>query len=345
MDFKVPSSTIENFVFSNFKEAKWTGSGELHFNSPFTNDGKLRLYVNPQKSRYFDQKEQKGGPFVAFVSEYLDVGTRQASIILVRDYSSKAGLIDDDVSYKEIVEVHKSIDLPDGMKFFFEETKGRTYKLAKMYLEKRGIPLDDLGFVYDPHGDFKESYHNRIIIPFYEQGRLVYFIGRAFDDNTFRYKNPTGVDAGNFVLQYDKFVENEVEDIFIFEGVLDALSLYKPQYGTAMLSNRLKIKQITKILDLAPKRIVFVTENDKNEIAIKAGKKNLNWNLKTMMKYKPPSLNIKFYIFNPPEPYKDFNEYSVAEDKHNINIDEECKLWNPNEVDVSQFGWGKRNEI
>lgn len=345
MDFKVPESTIENFVFSNFKEAKWTGSGELHFNSPFTNDGKLRLYVNLQKSSYFDQKEQKGGSFVSFVAEYFDIGLREAAIALVRDYSNKSGISNDDISYKEIVEVQKDIDLPDGTKFFFEETSGRTYKLAKRYLMERGIPEGDLAFVYDPKGEPKESYHNRIIIPFYEQGRLVYFIGRSFDDSPYRYKNPTGVDAGNFVFQLDKFIEKDIKDIFIFEGAFDALSLHEPQFGTAMLSNKLKQVQITKILDLAPERIVFVTENDKNEIAIKAGKKNLDWNLKTMMKYKPPSLNIKFYIFNPPSQYKDFNEYSVAENKHNIDIDKECKLYKPNEVDVSTFSWGKGRTI
>lgn len=339
MDFKVPASTIENFVTTNFKEAKWTASGELHFNSPFVNDNKMRLYVNPDKSRYYDQKQQKGGSFVSFVAEYLDIGIRQASILLIKDYSNKDG-IEESVKYEDVVQVQKNIDLPNGIKWFFEENSGRTYKLAKRYLNERGIEEGDLGFVYDPHGEFKETYHNRIIIPFYEMGRLVYFIGRSFDESPLRYKNPHGIDAGDFVFQYDKLADQR--DIFIFEGVFDALSLHKPQVGTAMLSNRLKSKQITKILDLAPERIVFVTENDKNEVAIKAGKKNLDWNLRTMMKYKPPSLNIKFYIFNPPVEYKDFNEYSAATGKHSIDIEKECKLWKPNEIDVSSFSWGKR---
>lgn len=338
MDFKVPSTTVENFVTAHFKEAKWTDSGELHFNSPFVNDGKMRLYVNPQKSRYYDQKQQKGGSFVSFVAEYLDLDLRQASITLIKDYSIRGA--EEEITYKEVIEVHHSVDLPDGMKFFFEETEGRTFKLARKYLTERGIPTGDLGFVYDPNGDFKETYHNRIIIPFYEMGRLVYYIGRSFDESPLRYKNPHGVDAGNFVFQYDKLAD--ARDVFIFEGVFDALSLSEPQIGTAMLSNRLKIPQITKILDFAPERVVFITENDKNEVAIKAGKRNLEWNLKTMMKYKPPSLNTQFYIFDPPKPYKDFNEYSVATGKHHIDIDKECRLWKPNEFNVNQLVWGKR---
>lgn len=338
MDFKVPVDTIENFVMSNFTEARHSGSGELHFNSPFVNDGKLRFYVNPEKSRYYDQKQQKGGSFVAFVAEYLEVSLKEAAIVLIKDYSNKG---DREIKYEEIVSVHKSLDLPNGIKFFFEESTGRTFKLARRYLENRKLPTGDLGFVYDPKGEPKESYHNRIIIPFYEQGRLVYFIGRAFDDSPFRYKNPSGVDAGDFVFQLDKLKE----DVFIFEGAFDALSLHEPQVGTAMLSNRLKAVQITKILDTAPKRVVFVTENDTNETAIAAGIRNLDWNIRTMMKYKAPSVHTKFYIFDPPKPYKDFNEYSVATGKHHIDIETECKLWKPNEVDIMSLGWGSRRSF
>lgn len=335
MDFKVPPDTIENFCFSNFKEAKFNSSGEIHFNSPLVvHDGKLRLYVNPEKSRFFDQKRQLGGSFLSFVAEYLGSSIRDASVALIRDYSGSSKKVE----YKDIIQVHKDIELPNGLKFFFEaDENSRTYKIAKKYLTDRGIPLDDLGYVYDPKSDSEESYHNRIIIPFYENGRLVYFIARTFEkNNSFRYKNPKGIDAGNFVFQVDKLQD----DVFIFEGVFDALSLHASQIGTAMLSNKLKQTQITKILDKAPKRIVFVTENDKNEEAIKAGKRNLDWNLKTMMKYKPPSLNIKFYTFNPPLLYKDFNEYAQEENKHFIDIENECIEWEPNKFNVNSLIWG-----
>jgi hypothetical protein len=342
MDLKIPPEIIENFCFSNFKEAKYNSSGEIHFNSPMVNhDGKMRLYVNPEKSRFFDQKRQIGGSFLSFVSEYLDTSIREASVALIRDYSSKQS--HDKIEYKNVVQVHKDVELPQGIKFFFEaDENSRTYKIAKKYLVDRCIPLDELAYVYDPKGDPEESFHNRIIVPFYEQGRLVYFIARTFEkDNPFRYKNLKGIDASNFVFQIDKLED----DVFIFEGVFDALSLHKPQVGTAMLSNKLKLPQITKILDKAPKRIVFVTENDTNEEAIKAGKRSLEWNLKTMMKYKPSSLNIKFYTFNPPVEYKDFNEYSYKTGKHFIDIETECKEWKPNEIDIKTFSWGKRKEL
>lgn len=341
MNFKVPEEIIDNFCFSNFKEAKYNSSGEIHFNTPFVADRKMRLYVNPKKSRYFDQKRQIGGDFISFVSEYLEVSLKEASITLIREYSIKNSQ-SENIEYKEIVQVHKDIDLPNGLNFFFESNENsRTYKIARKYLLDRKIPLGDLGYIYDPKSDPKESYHNRIFVPFYENGKLVYFIARTFEkDNPFRYKNPTGIDAGKFVFQIDKLQE----DVFIFEGVFDALSLNEPQVGTAMLSNKIKQDQVSKILDLAPKRIIFVTENDKKEEAIKAGKKNLLKNIKTFMLYKPFSLNIKFYIFNPPKEYKDFNEYAVETGKHNIDINE-CIEWNPRKLDISNFSWGSYGKV
>lgn len=336
MNIKIPESTIENYIYSNFSEAKLSKSKEINFNSPFVNDGKKRLYVNPSKESYFDQKEQKGGTFINFVMRFEGIDEKSAYLLLLRNYSQSGTFHE---NFQEIIEIEKKLELPTGMKFFFEQdTLSRSGKLAKAYLTKRGIFSEDFGYVYDPHGDFKETYHNRVIFPFYEEGKLVYYIGRDIGKSKLRYKNPSGLDAGNFVFQIDKLTD----DVFIFEGVTDALSLKEPQVGTAMLSNKMKMTQIVKILDRAPKRIIFVTENDTNETAIKAGKKNLEWNIKTLLKYKPASINIKIYTYNPPIGYKDFNALAAKTGKHFIDIEKECIEWKPKRFDVSKIKWGIR---
>lgn len=329
---KIPSSIIQNFVKTNFPEAKETSSGEIHFNSPFVKDGKLRLYVNPSQSNFFDQKQQIGGSFINFVASYLGVDNKQASVILLKDYFSKDN---EEVTYKDVINQTSSLELPEGLIFFSDgNPESRTYKLAKIYLHKRNIPLDGLGYIYDPKGDFKTTFHNRIFIPFYEDGELVYYICRAFDNSSLRYKNPKGVDAGNYVFNID----NLQDDIFIFEGVFDAMSLTGGQQGTAMLSNKMKQIQITKILDRAPKRIIFVTENDINPIAIEVGRRNLFNNIKDFIKYKPLSLNIEFLIYNIPKGYKDFNEFSVKTGTNYINI-ENCIPWKQQKFDLTKFKW------
>lgn len=327
---KILPQIIENFIYSNFSEAKPTSSGELHFNSPFVKDGKNRLYVNPNKGSFFDQKQQIGGTFIQFVSEYLGVSEKDAYIILIKEYSLREH---SNITQKEIINQYSEIKLPPGTIFFNESNpKSRTCKIAKHYLQERQIPIDDLAYVYDPNGDFKETFHERIIIPFYENNELVYFIARSFTNSTLRYKNPKNIDAGDFVFNIDKLTE----DIFIFEGVFDALSLHLPQVGTAMLSNKLKDNQIIKMLDLAPKNIIFVLENDKNKIAIETGIKNLKLNYLNFIKYKPINLKLNFYTYRPPLQFKDFNEYSHKENIHSIDL-KDCEKYNPKQINIKSF--------
>lgn len=335
---KIPYEIIENFIDDNFPEVRKTASGEFHFNSPFVSDNKRRFYVNPIKGSFFDQKQQLGGEFLGFVKDYLDVSEKEALTILVSEYSSKN--INKETSEKELLKETTELELPNGLHFFSEERETRSEKLAKRYLLNRGISLDGLGYIYDPHGNFKETYHNRIFIPFYEEGELTYYIGRSFDGSSLRYKNPTNVDRSGVVFNYDKLKS----DIFVFEGVMDALSLGGGQVGTASLTNILTEKQIIKILDLSPERVILVPDNDAKPIAREITEKNMIKNLNNLKLYKPESLNTKFYIYRLPKEYKDFNEYVLKTGNNNIKI-EDCELHNPRKVNVDMFKWGSPRMI
>ena len=329
MNFKIPENIIIAFIEANFPEAKKTSSGEYHFNTPFEKDGKLRLYVNPEKGRFFDQKRQIGGDFSSFVAEYLDVPYVEVAMILIKDYSQRTG---ENIDLKEVVEVKKELELPEGLHFFGEEKLGIIGRRAKKYIEDRKIDPSGLGYVYKSDSDF----HKRIFVPFYEEGKMVYFIARAFDDNTFRYKNPDGINAGDVVYNID----NINKEVFIFEGVFDALSL-KRQVSTCMLSNSLKREQAIKILDKMPERITFVLDNDKKPETRKIIEKSLEKNIKTIMLYKPPSLNLEIYVYRPPEEYKDFNEYSIDTEKDFISYDN-CEKWSSRSTKkiINNIKWG-----
>ena len=187
--------------------------------------------------------------------------------------------------------------LPDGITFFYEKKDGIIRNQAWNYLVQRGIPEENiikLGYIYDPSSEFNK----RIFVPFYENNILVYFIARDFTGkNIMRFKNPKGLDSKNFVYNIDEIHD----DVFIFEGLFDALML-KEQIGTAMLSADLGVEQIKKIWDTAPKRIIFVPDNDET------GKRTLSRNIDLAVKYKPPSLHTEILIFRIEEKFKDFGE-------------------------------------
>jgi len=320
----VLTDNIENFILDNFPEATTVSGkeGEYQFNSPFYNDGKKRLYVNVLSGKWFDQKEQRGGnKFEWFVKEYLDVPYSEAIKILTEGYDYLAEKKVEDV----IEDENKETDL-DQIKYvkWFDINKkefSSTEARALNYLLSRRIDPRGLGYI-----DNKESsFYDRIIIPFYENNELVYFIARAIDPNEYiRYKNLKNISVNNIVFNYDKIDE----EVFIFEGVFDAMSL-KEQVGTAILSNLMKEGQAKNLLSIWNlKRIIFVPDVDekvKTRITIL---KNLLKNYNLLISNKDYRRNIDFYIYNIPDGYKDFNECSVGLEKDSISLDE-CEKFNP----------------
>jgi len=332
MEFKIPEDIIISFIEANFPEVRKTSTGEYHFNNPFEADKKLRFYVNPEKGRFFDQKNQTGGSFSGFVAEYLGVSFSEVAATLITEYSSRNDK--EKINYREVIEVKKELELPEGLFFFSEKKDGVMRKRAANYLTRRGIDLSGLGYIYKN----ESIYTKRVFVPFFEDGRIVYFIARAFDDNPYRYANPHGVDASDVVFNIDK-IEDEV---FIFEGVFDAMSL-KNSVATCMLSNSLKRTQAIKILDKMPNRIIFVLDNDKEIKTRKTIMKSLEKSVNLLKDYKSNYLKLDIYTYRPPEEYKDFNEYYMATGVNTIDI-KDCTLWKEKTLDnaMSKLTWGNR---
>jgi len=308
MKFKIPENIILAFLQDNFGDIKHTSSGEIRINSPFADDRKFHMYINPDKGVVHDFKSGYSAGFASFVGEYLDLGSRAAISHLIQNYSGRGSL--NDFSITEYLETAKELVIPEGLYWFADEGSGPIHRQAYHYLTKRNVPLeviDDLGYIYEPGSE----YNKMIFIPFYEEGKLVYFICRDFTDkNYLRYNFPHDLNSKQYVYNIDK-VEDEV---FIFEGVFDAFML-KDQVGTAMLSADLGKEQATKILDRAPKNIIFVPDNDE------AGKSTLDKNIKLLLKYKPPSLDLTIWIYTLTRT-KDFAETG----DNYINI-KRCKKW------------------
>lgn len=210
---------------------------------------------------------------------------------------------------KEDLINQNKIELPEGLTFFsFGNSEGMIYQQALNYVKSRNIKekiYKEWGYVFNPGSIFNKT----IFIPFYENGKLVYFITRDWTQKRFitkengekeqiRYIMPKNLNSHNFVYNLDNI--NEKTDLFIFEGLFDACSLTE-QIGTATLTASLGINQIKKIWDKSPRNIILVPDNDKT------GKKYLDINYKNLIFYKPPSSKAKIFVYNIIGA-KDFNE-------------------------------------
>jgi hypothetical protein len=321
--------TVENFVFGNFPEAEYVSGSkeELHFNTPFDTDKKKRLYVSTDTGKWFDQKAQRGGNnFEYFVAEYLEIPVGEAIKVLLQEYS------DDNYIQPEqdekVEEKKKSttqvLEMPKGVKFFDSDELGFVGLQAKRYLEDRKISLSGLGYF----SDIKSEYYKRIFVPFYENGELVYFIARSIiADDPMRYKNPIEINAGDYVFNID----NLREDVFIFEGVFDALSLDFPQVGTAMLSSFIKDEQAKKIVQKNPRNIILVPDKDKKTKTRATILGNLIKTKNKLLEHKRYKQNFNFFIYNIPEGYKDFNDYKKETGNGIIHL-HECEVFNEMEI-------------
>jgi ribosomal protein S27E len=214
----------------------------------------------------------------------------------------------------------KELVIPEGVKFFSEPGKGFAKKRALRYLLQRNIPKNNikrLGYIYEPGN----LYNNTIFFPFWENNKIVYFTTRVFTGNRafvtedgerreIRYIAAKGINSHDFVYNIDEIKEDG--DLFIFEGLMDALSL-ENQIGTATMTSTLGDKQAIKIWDKAPGRIILVPDNDKT------GRDNLIRNYRKLLFHRPPSLNnTEVLKYSLPEGVKDFNETG----KHFIDINE-----------------------
>lgn len=317
--------TIENFIFGNFPEAKYVSGSkdEIHFNTPFDIDKKRRLYVSSNTGKWFDQKAQRGGNrFEYFVSEYLDVPVGEAISILNKEYKDEDYV---PIVEEKVVVNETPLEVPEGVKFFNTEDEiGIVGNQALGYLNNRKINSSGLGYISSE----KPEFDKRVFIPFYENNKLVYYIARSFiPSEELRYKNPKNLSAGDYVFNYDKIRE----EVFIFEGVFDALSLNFPQVGTAMLSSSLKDEQAKKLISKGVNRVILVPDNDDNPSTKITILENLIKTKNKLTENKKYKQSLSIFVYNIPEKYKDFNDYKVSTGNGNIPISE-CRLFDEMEI-------------
>lgn len=322
--------TVKNFLDEYFPGYEMNGR-EYVFSSPFFADRGKRLYVNCDTGKWYDFHEGIGGTFPLFVAQYLEIPYNDACKLLDSDFTT---VITKDIDIRDIIAAinqeqpdeveEEEIEPLDVHPIMFDEADelDDDGEEAIRYLQQRKINPSGLG--YFPRSD--SDYGGRIFVPFYENGELVYFLARSYTGSELRYKNPPGLSA-DAVFNYD----NINDTIVIFEGAFDAMSLDNYP-GTAILSNKLKEGQARKLMGISTlKNVIFVPDKDEKTETRKVILNNLIANYDLLNKFKKLSKNIKFYVYNIPDGYKDFNEYKQKTGKGEIRI-EDCEAFNKNKI-------------
>ena len=146
-------------------------------------------------------------------------------------------------------------------------------------------------------------YKGRIIIPIYDNGKIVYFQGRAIsNDMEPKFKNPL-VEKSHIIMNHEYFKRDKV--IIVTEGIVDAMMVGEHQ-GTCVLGGSVSDDFLSSILKRTDKGVIIAVDNDeRGEIERKK--------LITSSKF---GKLLRFFI--PTDPIKDVNELKMKKGIDNM---------------------------
>lgn len=310
---------ITKYITSDYKDNdEW-----ININSVFVHDSKHRMGFNIEKNFVHDFKLGQTWNLTDFIKEYENLPTdvlarNKLMQILIKFKKGKISFsptIPKIVKPVELQEVSKEI-FPPVKEFDKNVLRSKVGRRAWKFLINREIEpkhIKKYNLMYSDEKDCwvckgmkeicgekcqnckgtgKNFYYNRIIIPTYENGNLVYFQGRDLsEDSNIRYMNPK-LPRLQVVYFYDNIQPNS--RIYITEGPFDAMTLFD-ESATCLLGNSISDPQIFKLLDKNPKEIIFVPDYDETKTKRENIAKAMLRNIDKIKKLSDKELPIGIY--------------------------------------------------
>jgi len=170
-------------------------------------------------------------------------------------------------SLKKVSTVTPKIKLPpQSMQIGHPEFLDIQEPLVK-YLDERAVDLAKYSFYFS----LNERFKNRVIIPFYRNGDLIYWQARSIDPTEKKRYDNAVISRDAVMFNMDQLNKYSPLPLFVSEGVFDAMMFD----GIATLGSKLTEAKI-ELLAGTRRRLVFVIDKDKNgrhfaEAVLKAG--------------------------------------------------------------------------
>jgi DNA primase len=245
-------------ILGDYKEM---GKGEHYFSCPFCHHHKKKFAVNVLKNKWKCWVCGSRGNHLIGLFKKLDVSPAQIKEL-------KKCLNDDDIkSYVDTSDEVVELYLPYEFKPLWKPVDSFEYKHAINYLKKRGISGYDI-IRYRMGYCESGQYGGRIIVPSYGvDGKLNYFIARAYHDTNMKYKNPP---VSKNVVVFEEQI-NWNEPIVLVEGVFDAISVRRN--AIPMLGKFLPKKLEVKLLENQVKTVYILLDDDARTEALQLEQK------------------------------------------------------------------------
>jgi hypothetical protein len=131
---------------------------------------------------------------------------------------------------------------------------GENFRLENAYLQSRKLDVNNYPFYVSSDKKYKQ----RIIIPFYKYGKVIYWQARTIVNDKLRYLN-CEVSKAAVLFGFDRLYANQQTNLFVTEGVTDALGVN----GVALIGSKLNDTKI-ELLRQTKRPLIFIIDGDDN---------------------------------------------------------------------------------
>ncbi len=263
---------LEQFLIKNKIEYRTSGKnvskGEFSICCVFCGEGGYHLGINPTKKLWHCWICGGKGDYVKLISKLLNISYIEAKSIVNPQNDLKKALEDrkNKVTMIEKPKEIKEFKLPPYTKPFLKDSTNMWQKVALKFLfEKYSLTWDailesDLHYCY-----FGDKYKNCIIIPIYQNNKLVNYVGRTWGKNSKkRYINSSNeeslVKTKSLLYNYDSMKIGQ-NLIVVVEGVFDCIKVGLCR-AVATLGSEISQEQINLLVELKPKKLIVLADND-----------------------------------------------------------------------------------
>ena len=232
------------------------GKGEHYFSCPFCNHHNKKFAVNVIKNKWKCWVcGVRGGSLIGLFKK---LGATPSQIKELRTYLSDEDIRNFKDDPKDVVQ----LSLPPEFLPLWKPVDTFEYRNAISYLKKRNISGYDIiryrmGYCADG------AYKGRIVVPSSgADGKLNYFVARAYYDGGMKYKNPPV--SKNIIVFEDQINWNE--PVILCEGVFDAIAIRRN--AIPMLGKFLPKKLEVKLLEHQVKQVYILLDDDARKEAL-----------------------------------------------------------------------------
>lgn len=315
----IEKNKVEEILYQYFGDIQNKPNGGWAVKCPFCGDSKKNALKKRCHIGYYPDIDDwaffcyNGG-----CNQSGNIYTFYAHLKGIEYNEAKKELDDNSYSYDKLSKkVHKKVIKKDKPKPSLQDLKIDSYGLigvnSKTYSKREERYQNKLKeFLADRKVDIKcfistkGKFENRIIIPLYQDNKLVYFQGRRISDTMEnKYLNPI-VDKSPIIPNINNLIPED--DIIVAEGILD---MYSVGYNyTCCLGSYISDSFLERILKISNANIIIALDNVKIDNAARNQMEKLIKESKYGKKLR--------YFFMPYENIKDINQLKQEKDIKNI---------------------------